>query len=105
MNVFTLDHRHSQRQNIINDLGLMGDAVDFKTHLEDMYKENSITGYIKDNDKIEIDFINNKINLLVTEDEINIRKKNIKINKPEFTGVLKRYSKYIGDIDSGYLLN
>ena len=37
MNVFTLDHRHSQRQNIINDLGLMGDAVDFKTHLEDMY--------------------------------------------------------------------
>lgn len=73
-------------------------------HLEDMYKPNSITGYIKDNDKIEIDFLNNSINLLVSDNELNLRKKEIKIEKPNFKGVLNRYSKYIGDIDNGYLL-
>ena len=74
-------------------------------HLEDMYKNNSITGYIKNNDEIEIDFINNKINLLVSNDEINKRKEYINIEKPKFEGVLKRYSNHIGDIENGYLLN
>jgi dihydroxy-acid dehydratase len=73
-------------------------------HLEDMYKQNSITGYIKDNDEIEIDFVNNSINLLVSNNELNLRKKEIKIETPKFKGVLNRYSKYIGDIDNGYLL-
>ena len=73
-------------------------------HLEDMYKNNSITGYIQNNDEIEIDFINNKINLLVSNDEINRRKEYVNIEKPKFEGVLKRYSNHIGDIDNGYLL-
>ena len=73
-------------------------------HLEDMYKENSITGYIKDNDEIDINFVKNTINLLISDEELNIRKNDIKIEKPKFKGVLNKYSKYIGDIENGYLI-
>jgi len=74
-------------------------------HLEDMYKDNSITGYIKDNDEIDINFVTNTINLLINDEELNVRKNNIKIEKPKFKGVLNKYSKYIGDIDNGYLIH
>ena len=69
-----------------------------------MYKENSITGYIKDNDEIDINFVTNTINLLISDEELNIRKNDIKIEKPKFKGVLNKYSKYIGDIENGYLI-
>ena len=74
-------------------------------HLEDMYKENSITGYIKDNDEIDINFVTNTINLLISDEELNRRQNNIKIEKPIFKGVLNKYSKYMGDIDNGYLIH
>ncbi len=73
-------------------------------HLQDIYKKNSLTSIIKNNDIIEIDFNNNKINLLIDEKEIILRKKNVKHYKPKYNGVLYKFSKYSGDIDNGYLI-
>mgnify|MGYP006231040415 FL=1 len=69
-------------------------------HLPDAYK-NTITSVIKNNDDIRIDLLNNKIELLVPESEIKIRKSNIP--KLELNGYLKKYNKLVTNLDSGYL--
>ena len=69
-------------------------------HLPDAYK-NTITSVIKNYDDIRIDLLNNKIELLVPESEIKIRKSNIP--KLELNGYLKKYNKLVTNLDSGYL--
>jgi dihydroxy-acid dehydratase len=69
-------------------------------HLPDAYK-NTITSVIKNDDDIRIDLLNNKIELLVPESEIKIRKSNIP--KLELNGYLKKYNKLVTNLDSGYL--
>ena len=73
-------------------------------HLEDKYKKKSITSILKDNDVIEINLEKLSINLLVTKKEINKRLKKIKIDKPKYKGVLKKFSKYVDNINSGFLI-
>ena len=73
-------------------------------HLDDMYKEDSITGYIKNGDKITIDLVNNNISLDINNEELEKRKNQMNIFelKPKFNGYLNLYSKYVGDINSGF---
>ena len=75
-------------------------------HLDDAFKENSITNLIYNGDKIYIDLEKNEINLLVDESELIKRKKNITIKKPNLNkGTLQKFSKYVGDIDKGFMIN
>ena len=77
-------------------------------HLEDMYKKGSGTGLIENGDEIEIDLVKNSINLLVSEEEINRRYKKygetIYENRPKFKGTLGKFTKYVGNIENGYLI-
>jgi dihydroxy-acid dehydratase len=68
-------------------------------------------GLIQNNDKIEIDIINRSINLLISEDELNERRKNEEAKgkeafKPEgrqrnVSTALKAYSKFVSSADRG----
>ena len=78
-------------------------------HLEDMYKEDSITGLIYDGDEIEIDLTKNSINLLVPKEQLRTRNINyyldIQKSRPKYKGTLGKFCRHVGDIDSGYLMN
>lgn len=75
-------------------------------HIDDMYKTDSIVGYIKKGDVININTKNNTINVNVNEEEINKRKKYMgEIKKPNYkNGYLKTYCKYVGNINNGFIL-
>ena len=75
-------------------------------HLDDMFKPNSITGLIKNGDKILIDTVNNSINLEITKRKLKYREKYKKcFKKPTFNnGYLNLYSKYVGDINNGFIM-
>ena len=75
-------------------------------HLDDMYKNGSITGLIINDDIIKIDTANNIINLEISEDELKYRERfRHSITRPKFNnGYLKTYSKYVGDIDKGFII-
>ena len=74
-------------------------------HLDDMYKHDSIVGYIENGDIINFDLKNNSINLDISNSEIDRRKyfKNIKYNKYK-KGYLNIYSKYVGNINNGFII-
>ncbi|MFI3326680.1 MAG: dihydroxy-acid dehydratase [Clostridia bacterium] len=58
--------------------------------------------YVQNGDKIHIDINNYAITLLVSNDEMDERKKTTKIKKKEnLTGYLKRYSKNVSSADKG----
>jgi len=71
-------------------------------HLPDAYKENSITALIENNDNITINLNSNIIRLEVTKLELNERNKNIIKPKLNLKGSLKKFSKLVGNIESGY---
>ena len=70
-------------------------------HLPDAYKDDSITALIKDGDLIQIN--NNKINLNVSNEELEERKKNLIKPKLELSGYLKKYQKLVSNLQDGYL--
>ena len=58
--------------------------------------------YIKDGDKIAIDIPNYSLKLLVSDEEMEERKKTMKIREPKkLTGYLKRYAKNVSSADKG----
>ena len=63
---------------------------------------------IENGDEIEIDLVKNSINLLVSQEEINKRYKKygetIYENRPKFKGTLGKFTKYVGNIKNGYLI-
>ena len=75
-------------------------------HIDDMYKPESIVGYIKNGDIININTCNNIINVDIDDNEITKRKEQIgEINKPYYkNGYLKTYCKYVGNIDKGFIV-
>ena len=74
-------------------------------HLDDMYKKDSIVGYIENNDIITFDLKTNKINLEVSLSEIENRKYYKTINFNKFNnGYLNMYSKYVGNINNGFII-
>lgn len=61
--------------------------------------------YIKDDDKIAIDIPNYSLKLLVSDEEMEERKKTMKIREPKkLTGYLKRYAKNVSSADKGAIV-
>ena len=61
--------------------------------------------YIKDGDKIVIDIPNYSLKLLVSDEEMEERKKTMKIREPKkLTGYLKRYAKNVSSADKGAIV-
>ncbi len=61
--------------------------------------------YIKDGDKIAIDIPNYSLKLLVSDEEMEERKKTMKIREPkQLTGYLKRYAKNVSSADKGAIV-
>jgi dihydroxy-acid dehydratase len=62
--------------------------------------------YVKDGDIIAIDIPNYKIELKVSEEELNKRKQEMPIKRKEnLTGYLKRYAKMVSSADKGAIIN
>ncbi len=62
--------------------------------------------YVKDGDIISINIPEYKIELKVSDEELNERKKTMNIeSKKELTGYLKRYSKMVSSADKGAIIN
>ncbi len=62
--------------------------------------------YIKDGDIISIDIPNYSINLEISDEELEERKKTMPIRKKEnITGYLKRYAKMVSSADKGAIIN
>lgn len=62
--------------------------------------------YVQDGDIISIDIPNYSINLEVSDEELEIRKKNTKLLKKEnITGYLKRYASMVSSADKGAIIN
>lgn len=61
--------------------------------------------YIKDGDKIAIDIPNYRLKLLISDEEMEERKKTMKIREPKkLTGYLKRYAKNVSSADKGAIV-
>lgn len=62
--------------------------------------------YVQDGDIISIDIPNYSINLEISDEELEIRKKNTKLLKKEnITGYLKRYASMVSSADKGAIIN
>lgn len=70
-------------------------------HVSPEAAEGGLIGLVKDGDLIEIDIIECKINLLVSDEEIAKRKKDFVMPKKEVTGYLKRYAKLVTSASTG----
>ena len=71
-------------------------------HIAPEAAAGGLIAYVKEGDIISIDINNYSIELLVPEEEINKRKKEIKIKeKTDLTGYIKRYSKMVTSADKG----
>ena len=74
-------------------------------HLPDAYKFKSVTALIEDDDIIELDLEKNTINIDLCNNELYARDIMAGILKPDLilSGYLRKYSKLVSDLDSGYL--
>ena len=62
--------------------------------------------YVKDGDIISIDIPNYKIELKVSDEELEQRRKEMPIKRKEnLTGYLKRYAKMVSSADKGAIIN
>ena len=60
---------------------------------------------VEEGDIIEIDIENCKLDLIVTEDVLNERKKSLKILEKKNTGYLKRYAKMVSSASKGAIVD
>jgi dihydroxy-acid dehydratase len=75
-------------------------------HISPEAAKGGVIAYICENDIISIDIPNYSINLEVSEEEINKRKKTMKLKTNEnLTGYLKRYAKNVSSADKGAVIN
>ena len=66
---------------------------------------NGVIALVKDGDKIKIDIPNRSIQLLVNDDELNNRRKNLKPFKPKVkSGYLYKYSNNVQDASHGAIV-
>ena len=62
--------------------------------------------YVKDGDIISINIPEYKIELKVSDEELEERRKTMELpERPELTGYLKRYSKMVSSADKGAIIN
>ncbi len=60
--------------------------------------------YVKEGDIISIDIPNYKIDLLVSDEEMEERKKTMEIKRKNVSGYLARYSRYVSSADKGAVI-
>lgn len=71
-------------------------------HISPEAREGGLIAYVKDGDSIAIDIDNYSIELNISEEEIEERKKNMSLApEPELKGYLKRYAKLVSSADKG----
>ena len=71
-------------------------------HISPESAAGGVIAFVEDGDKIHIDINNYKIELLVSDEEIEIRRQKTPIKtKTNLTGYLKRYSKMVSSADKG----
>ncbi|MGL5950121.1 MAG: dihydroxy-acid dehydratase, partial [Cetobacterium sp.] len=64
--------------------------------------DGGVIAYVKDGDYIEIDIHNKKLDLLVSEEEIEIRKKSMSILQKNIKNrMLQKYMKLVSDSSEG----
>lgn len=74
----------------------------FKNHCTVFY--GGYTNYIPRGDMIEIDIINHRIELLVSDEELEERRKNFKPKLPVVKGYLKKYASMVTSANTGAVL-
>lgn len=75
-------------------------------HISPEAANGGTIAYVKDGDIISIDIPNHSIHLEVSDEELENRKKEMKIKvKTDLTGYLKRYSKMVSSADKGAIIN
>jgi dihydroxy-acid dehydratase len=75
-------------------------------HISPEAAQGGLIAYIKDGDQIAIDIPNYSIKLLVDDEEIEKRKKEMPIlQKENVSGYLKRYAKMVSSADKGAVLS
>lgn len=71
-------------------------------HISPEARAKGTIAYVKNGDTISIDINNYAINLEITQEELEERKKNMKLKEePELSGYLRRYSLMVGSADTG----
>lgn len=74
-------------------------------HISPEAAAGGLIAYVKDGDKIKIDINNFNINLLVSDEELEERKKSMTIKKrTDLKGYLKRYSQNVSSADCGAIV-
>jgi len=74
-------------------------------HVSPEAKAGGLIAYVLDGDKIHIDIKNKSLTLVVDENEIEKRKKSVKIKENQnLSGYLKRYSREVSSADKGAVL-
>ncbi len=74
-------------------------------HVSPEAANGGVIAYVKDGDRIVIDIPNYSVKLLVSDEEIEKRKKEMPIKKKEVSGYLKRYAAQVSSADKGAILN
>lgn len=74
-------------------------------HVSPEAASGGLIGIVKEGDIISIDVPNHKIELLVSQDEIERRKKNFVPKQKQLTGYLKRYAKLVSSSAFGAILD
>lgn len=70
-------------------------------HVSPEASEGGLIAFVKDGDKIEIDILNGKLNLLVDEKVIDDRKKTMKIKEITYKGYLGKYARSVTSASTG----
>ncbi|MFZ7132892.1 MAG: dihydroxy-acid dehydratase [Eubacteriales bacterium] len=70
-------------------------------HVSPEASEGGPIALVEEGDIIDIDIIEGTLDMLVKEEELEERKKNIKIKTPDVEGYLKKYSKMVSSASTG----
>jgi dihydroxy-acid dehydratase len=74
-------------------------------HVSPEAAAGGLIAYVQNGDKIHIDIENNSITLLISEDEIEKRKKTMQLKvQKNLSGYLKRYAKAVSSADKGAIV-
>ena len=74
-------------------------------HISPEAQSSGPIAYVVENDKIKIDIPNNKLELLVSDEELEKRKSEMKIREQrEIKGFMRRYVKHVSSADKGAVM-
>lgn len=73
-------------------------------HVSPEAAEGGTIGLVQEGDMIEIDIINHKIELCVSDEELEVRRKNFVPKIPQVSGYLKKYAAMVTSANTGAVL-